>query len=1082
MSSSRRTSDATSGSHEVTLVPSAEEDTHSVEGHVEKQSSLSSHSAAMAEQCRHQDVLSNSRVMAPARHLDPDDDDASINEESSRRSGTLSVTENGVVGVAGVDRFTLPFDRAQFNATELLSKDASTADIVDESTFLGFLVNPDAPAQLLKKHRLWQTYCTGRVEDVFLVWFHDSTVNTPLLGAFIGSAILWRYYSDQENSREWLSVFLFGMVMLFYLSALVCGGAMVSYSSPANWGTAIRRARFYEGAGHVTVFLAAVYQLEFWEALHQCEINRMWERYTTQLYCRKDIYILGIAFKLLPVCYLAVRGPIAIPTVILGLVAMMAGAGFVAGEFRYAALDPALVFIAHAVLTAFVVIALLQTSAQQRAAFESWIVLERQTRTMLRQRAGLNNLLRDLLPPTVVEKLVAGQSASDLSPHCTIGVCKIHDFFCWTNTLLPEDIVNVIDALHTAFDRRVVLPDSKVWKSKSAGDSYIIVQGLLENEVPNPKAVVKFCQYQCSLVQRLRDIVRVDVVCGVHTGAVCGGIIGKESLWYEIFGEVIAIATALADGSPAGRVNVSRATEAVIQGGLEGYDRSDPLSASDIFAASDSDVQRPLAIPMEEEREFAEQRLTFIRSQLDVSATIDVETARAIISDRRQGHRPCLQHLRLDAWSDIRQELHQPAPVIESFIAEAANSTAVSLATVVLIVLTAAFEETLTTASAIVFSITVAVQLVWGFWARSTKSSSTVSRQTVAAVDFLCSFVVYVLPYTFGIYYLRPSIFNVRMSYNVMVVGVLVLWHLQRFPWLWATIVLYSVGVITSILWYGIDGRSDALANSAIVCGYMTLVFYMRQRHLRGEFETTVITSIIAEATKTEYELERTLLHTLLPESVVPLMQAKISGSRRHAVVNHRDLCAGVLRLGQLSLESVALQNALAAARQTHADIEAIILQYNHILQKIHSAGDEVLLAGPLVKRTPIALPLASRAITGSVIPGAQELPLAAEALLHIVEGLHLKMGTAFTCILHTDTAFSAIIGTHRPALGLLGPAFFTAHALANAAPKGASVGTSQFYALASTEGVHSNVAWAEEQRWRIRGVGVKFLRFFSFP
>jgi class 3 adenylate cyclase len=107
-----------------------------------------------------------------------------------------------------------------------------------------------------------------------------------------------------------------------------------------------------------------------------------------------------------------------------------------------------------------------------------------------------------------------------------------------------------------------VLAELKGTKIKTIGDSYMAVFGA---PVEYEDHAVMAVRAGLSLVQlvnafNMRNNEDIQMRIGIHTGRVMAGVVGKERMQFDIFGDNVNIASRFESSGEVGKVNVSQST------------------------------------------------------------------------------------------------------------------------------------------------------------------------------------------------------------------------------------------------------------------------------------------------------------------------------------------------------------------------------------------------------------------------------------------------------------------------------------------------------------------------------------------
>lgn len=97
-------------------------------------------------------------------------------------------------------------------------------------------------------------------------------------------------------------------------------------------------------------------------------------------------------------------------------------------------------------------------------------------------------------------------------------------------------------------------------KIKTIGDGYMAVCGLSVLRLDHDKRTVDFALEMLSFVRRFNyeKGLHLDLRLGINSGDVVAGVIGKNKLLYDVWGDTVNIANRLKSACPPGAILVSQ--------------------------------------------------------------------------------------------------------------------------------------------------------------------------------------------------------------------------------------------------------------------------------------------------------------------------------------------------------------------------------------------------------------------------------------------------------------------------------------------------------------------------------------------
>ncbi|MCA1662526.1 MAG: adenylate/guanylate cyclase domain-containing protein [Novosphingobium sp.] len=180
--------------------------------------------------------------------------------------------------------------------------------------------------------------------------------------------------------------------------------------------------------------------------------------------------------------------------------------------------------------------------------------------TIAAEREKSDNLLDNILPRAVADRLRSGQAVADEYPEVAIVFVDVVGFTTLAKQLPARRTVELLNAFFAHADRGVDL--FGLDKVKTIGDAYMAVSGAMTRPPRPAKAALDFA---CYLIEGAKDLSRrfeVDfrLHVGINTGPVIGGVISAKRISYDYWGDTINLASRLQDVAGANGVAVSAAT------------------------------------------------------------------------------------------------------------------------------------------------------------------------------------------------------------------------------------------------------------------------------------------------------------------------------------------------------------------------------------------------------------------------------------------------------------------------------------------------------------------------------------------
>jgi atrial natriuretic peptide receptor B len=156
------------------------------------------------------------------------------------------------------------------------------------------------------------------------------------------------------------------------------------------------------------------------------------------------------------------------------------------------------------------------------------------------EKQKTETLLYSMLPKQVADNLKQGiHTQAELFSSCTIFFSDIVGFTAIASQATPMEIVNLLNQLYIVFDNTTSNYD--VYKVETIGDAYMVVSGL--PDANGKKHATHIARMGLDLIEVSQTFCiphtdeKLKIRAGIHSGAVCAGVVGRKMPRYCLFGD-----------------------------------------------------------------------------------------------------------------------------------------------------------------------------------------------------------------------------------------------------------------------------------------------------------------------------------------------------------------------------------------------------------------------------------------------------------------------------------------------------------------------------------------------------------------
>jgi adenylate cyclase len=180
-----------------------------------------------------------------------------------------------------------------------------------------------------------------------------------------------------------------------------------------------------------------------------------------------------------------------------------------------------------------------------------------------REHARSEQLLLNVLPAPIADRLKDRETIADRFDHATVLFADVVDFTTLAESLPPETVVGVLNDLFSSFDE--LAEERGLEKIKTIGDAYMVAAGVPVARPDHLEAVIEMAIAMLRHVEATgSEGPTVQLRIGIDTGPVVAGVIGRSRFIYDVWGDTVNTASRMEHHGVPDRIQVtSRVVEAI---------------------------------------------------------------------------------------------------------------------------------------------------------------------------------------------------------------------------------------------------------------------------------------------------------------------------------------------------------------------------------------------------------------------------------------------------------------------------------------------------------------------------------------
>ncbi len=184
--------------------------------------------------------------------------------------------------------------------------------------------------------------------------------------------------------------------------------------------------------------------------------------------------------------------------------------------------------------------------------------LQEQAASLEEERHRSEKLLLNVLPAAIADRLKDGEhSIAESYPEVTVLFSDIVGFTAMSEQIGAKQVVDMLNEVFGLLDELAI--KHSIEKIKTIGDCYMVVAGIPDRSPTHAQQIADFAlDMQRTLAEYSQRSGRtLSMRTGMHTGTVVAGIVGSSKFAYDLWGDVVNIASRMESTGEPGRIQVS---------------------------------------------------------------------------------------------------------------------------------------------------------------------------------------------------------------------------------------------------------------------------------------------------------------------------------------------------------------------------------------------------------------------------------------------------------------------------------------------------------------------------------------------
>lgn len=191
--------------------------------------------------------------------------------------------------------------------------------------------------------------------------------------------------------------------------------------------------------------------------------------------------------------------------------------------------------------------------------------IQRKNSELKQAQKEQEQIMLNVFPSYVAQELLAYGSVNPTRvENATVGFVDFSGFTESSSKLEPQNLLEVLEFYFENFDR--IIESRQIERIKTIGDGYMFASGVLEHkDSPALDCVLAAIEIRDFMIEsealvKQKYHIEWKARLGIHSGPIIAGVVGKQKLAYDIWGDTVNIANHLQAQSEEGKINISHET------------------------------------------------------------------------------------------------------------------------------------------------------------------------------------------------------------------------------------------------------------------------------------------------------------------------------------------------------------------------------------------------------------------------------------------------------------------------------------------------------------------------------------------